>query len=78
VGVSLEGYLHKRKVVGFRIWKRRYVVLRGAELRWLDHPDGETKGSIHLAGHSAIVKDRRSVILSRSQSCDAFTGTAQS
>lgn len=28
----MEGYLHKRKIVGFRIWKRRYVVLQGRHL----------------------------------------------
>jgi len=59
--IHREGYLHKRNSVGFRTWRRRYVVLHGSELSWYDQATGaEMKGHINLAGCQQVVKDKRS------------------
>ena len=50
-GVAHSGWLYKRNTVGFKNWKKRWFVLRGAHLYWYLQPGaGEPRGHISLEG----------------------------
>ena len=46
-----EGWLHKRKISGFRIWHRRWIVIEGGKLKASDKPGGKLLSDIYLKDH---------------------------
>jgi hypothetical protein len=48
------GWLNKRNRSGFRNWKKRWFVLKGAELSWFGSPDEVFSGTTWGVPHGTI------------------------